>query len=142
MRLYADEGIAIQQDVLGGFIGAFTTDVGALSTYTSLWGYAGHGEREERRAAPARGGRGQHGRGVRKAHRASGALLRHPRAGRRARVGRLHTAFQDGTPMILLVGQIRRADAGREAFQELDYPHVLGAAHEVGGAGRPGRAAA
>ena len=51
VRLYADEGIAIQQEVLGGFIGAFTTDVGALSTYTSMWGYAGHGEREERRAA-------------------------------------------------------------------------------------------
>ena len=51
VRLYADEGIAIQQEVLGGFIGAFTTDVGALSTYTSMWGYASHGEREERRAA-------------------------------------------------------------------------------------------
>ena len=51
MRLYADEGIAIQQEVLGGFIGAFTTDVGALSTYTSLWGYESHAEREQRRAA-------------------------------------------------------------------------------------------
>jgi hypothetical protein len=51
VRLYADEGIAIQQEVLGGFIGAFTTDVGELSTYTSLWGYSSHGEREERRAA-------------------------------------------------------------------------------------------
>jgi hypothetical protein len=50
VRLYADEGIAIQQDVLGGFLGAFTTDVGALSTYTSLWSYAGFAEREERRA--------------------------------------------------------------------------------------------
>ena len=39
VRLYADEGIAIQQEVLGGFIGAFTTDIGALSTYTSMWGY-------------------------------------------------------------------------------------------------------
>ena len=50
VRLYADEGIAIQQEVLGGFIGAFTTDVGALSTYTSLWSYAGFADREERRA--------------------------------------------------------------------------------------------
>jgi hypothetical protein len=49
--LYADEGIAIQREVLGGFLGAFTTDVGALSTYTSLWGYASHAERESRRAA-------------------------------------------------------------------------------------------
>ena len=50
VRLYAAEGIAIQQEVLGGFIGAFTTDVGALSTYTSLWGYESHAEREQRRA--------------------------------------------------------------------------------------------
>ena len=51
VRLYADEGIAIQQEVLGGFVGAFTTDIGALSTYTSLWSYASHAERETRRAA-------------------------------------------------------------------------------------------
>jgi NIPSNAP len=51
VRMYADEGIAIQQEALGGFIGAFTTDVGALSTYTSMWRYASFGEREERRAA-------------------------------------------------------------------------------------------
>ena len=51
VRLYAEEGIAIQQEVLGGLIGAFTTDIGALSTYTSLWGYESFAEREERRAA-------------------------------------------------------------------------------------------
>ena len=51
VRLYGEEGIAIQRDVLGGFLGAFTTDVGALSTYTSLWGYESHAEREARRAA-------------------------------------------------------------------------------------------
>ena len=50
VQLYAGEGIAIQQEVLGGFIGAFTTDIGALSTYTSMWGYASLGEREDRRA--------------------------------------------------------------------------------------------
>ncbi|HCR94328.1 MAG: thiamine pyrophosphate-binding protein [Oceanicaulis sp.] len=33
----------------------------------------------------------------------------------------VHTALQDSTPMILLVGQVRREDEGREAFQELDY---------------------
>ena len=38
----------------------------------------------------------------------------------------VHTAFQDGTPMLLLVGQIPRGDAGREAFQELDYRQVFG----------------
>lgn len=51
VRLYADEGIAIQQAVLGRLLGAFTTDIGALSTYTSLWAYTSFAEREERRAA-------------------------------------------------------------------------------------------
>ncbi len=38
----------------------------------------------------------------------------------------VHTAHQDGTPLILLVGQVPRAFRGREAFQELDYPAVFG----------------
>jgi NIPSNAP len=50
VRLYAEEGIAIQQEHLGGLIGVFTTDIGALSTYTSLWGYDTFAEREQRRA--------------------------------------------------------------------------------------------
>jgi NIPSNAP protein len=50
VAMYADEGIALQQEHLGQFLGAFTTDVGALSTYTALWGYASYAEREERRA--------------------------------------------------------------------------------------------
>jgi hypothetical protein len=51
LRLYETEGIPIQREVLGGFVGAFTTDVGALSTYTHLWRYESYAEREERRAA-------------------------------------------------------------------------------------------
>jgi NIPSNAP len=47
--LYEREGIALQQEYLGGFVGAFTTDVGALSTYTSLWRYDDYAERAERR---------------------------------------------------------------------------------------------
>jgi hypothetical protein len=50
VRLYETEGIAIQAEILGGFVGAFTTDVGALSTYTSMWRYESHAEREARRA--------------------------------------------------------------------------------------------
>ena len=38
-------------EVLGGFLGAFTTEVGALSTYTSMWRYDSFAEREQRRAA-------------------------------------------------------------------------------------------
>ncbi|MBV8276354.1 MAG: thiamine pyrophosphate-binding protein [Verrucomicrobia bacterium] len=33
----------------------------------------------------------------------------------------VHTAKQDSTPMILLIGQIEREFVGREAFQEIDY---------------------
>ncbi len=51
VRLYETEGIAIQAEVLGGFVGAFTTDIGALSTYTSMWRYDSFVQREERRAA-------------------------------------------------------------------------------------------
>jgi hypothetical protein len=50
VRLYETEGIELQQSHLGGFVGAFTTDVGALSTYTSLWRYDSYADREERRA--------------------------------------------------------------------------------------------
>ena len=32
----------------------------------------------------------------------------------------VHTAFQDSTPMLLLVGQVERRFLGREAFQEVD----------------------
>ncbi len=38
----------------------------------------------------------------------------------------LHTARQDSTPMLLLVGQVGRGTAGREAFQEVDYRKMLG----------------
>ena len=38
----------------------------------------------------------------------------------------LHTAFQDSTPMILLIGQVARRMLEREAFQELDYRRVFG----------------
>ena len=50
VKLYASEGIELQQAYLGNLLGVFTTDVGALSTYTSLWGYESYAEREERRA--------------------------------------------------------------------------------------------
>ena len=49
VRLYEEEGIAIQQEILGGLTGVFTTDIGALSTYTSMWGYDSFAEREQRR---------------------------------------------------------------------------------------------
>jgi hypothetical protein len=50
VRLYETEGIELQQSYLGNLLGVFTTDIGALSTYTSLWGYESFDEREARRA--------------------------------------------------------------------------------------------
>jgi acetolactate synthase-1/2/3 large subunit len=38
----------------------------------------------------------------------------------------VHTAKQDSTPMLLLVGQVPRGVRGREAWQELDYERVFG----------------
>jgi len=38
----------------------------------------------------------------------------------------LHTAYQDGTPLILVVGQVERGHLGRQAFQEMDYQRVFG----------------
>ncbi len=33
----------------------------------------------------------------------------------------VHTAFQDSTPLIMMIGQVARDQADREAFQEVDY---------------------
>jgi acetolactate synthase-1/2/3 large subunit len=38
----------------------------------------------------------------------------------------VHTAFQDSSPMILLVGQVGRDMMDREAFQEIDYRQMFG----------------
>ena len=51
VALYENEGIAIQQEVLGGFVGSFTTEIGDLSTYTSMWRYDDFAQREQRRQA-------------------------------------------------------------------------------------------
>src|ERR1039458_2938292 len=37
-----------------------------------------------------------------------------------------HTAFQDSTPMIMLIGQVGRDMSDREAFQEIDYRQMFG----------------
>lgn len=70
----------------------------------------------------------------------------------------VHTAFQDSTPMILLVGQVERRFLGREAFQEVDFvsmfaplakdvaqvdiaealPEIMAAAYRTALGGRPG----
>jgi thiamine pyrophosphate-dependent acetolactate synthase large subunit-like protein len=37
----------------------------------------------------------------------------------------LHTAYHDATPMVVLVGQVERADFGRQALQEQNYSKLL-----------------
>ncbi len=50
VRLYAEEGTQVQQHHLGNLIGAFTVDVGDLSSLVQLWGFDDFAERERRRA--------------------------------------------------------------------------------------------
>ena len=50
VRLYEREGIALQEEILGGLLGAFTVDVGELSMYSTLWRYDSYAERDARRA--------------------------------------------------------------------------------------------
>jgi acetolactate synthase I/II/III large subunit len=38
----------------------------------------------------------------------------------------VHTAWQDSTPLLLLVGQVPTAHIGKDAFQELDYERFFG----------------
>src|SRR6516164_49198 len=70
----------------------------------------------------------------------------------------VHVAMQDSTPLLLFVGQIPHEDAGRDAFQEVDYrrmfsplakwvtqidqakriPEIVAHATDVAMSGRPG----
>jgi acetolactate synthase-1/2/3 large subunit len=38
----------------------------------------------------------------------------------------IHSAEQDATPLIAIIGQISRSDRGRGAFQEIDYAQMFG----------------
>jgi NIPSNAP len=49
VRMYAEEGTVIQQEHLGNLIGAFTVEIGDVSSIVHLWGYDAFAERERRR---------------------------------------------------------------------------------------------
>ncbi|AFT88426.1 NIPSNAP family protein [Paraburkholderia phenoliruptrix] len=49
LNLVRDEGLAIQQPILGSLIGYFTTEIGPLSQVTHLWAYADLEDRQRRR---------------------------------------------------------------------------------------------
>jgi hypothetical protein len=49
LQLVREEGLAIQQPILGHLIGYFTTDIGTLSAVTHLWAYADLEDRRRRR---------------------------------------------------------------------------------------------
>src|SRR6516162_5404346 len=70
----------------------------------------------------------------------------------------IHTAFQDSTPMVVLVGQVARQQIDREAFQEVDFrrmfaplakwvaqidmaervPELISQGFQIAASGRPG----
>jgi NIPSNAP len=50
VRMYAEEGTDLQQEHLGHLIGAFTVDIGDVSSIVQLWGYDDLNQRAERRA--------------------------------------------------------------------------------------------
>ena len=52
----------------------------------------------------------------------------------------VHVAFQDSTPLVLIVGQIPFEETDRESFQEVDYRQMFAPAGEVGDADRRRRA--
>ncbi|MEA3093569.1 MAG: hypothetical protein QOJ04_4911 [Caballeronia sp.] len=59
LQLVREEGLAIQQPILGGLIGYFTTEIGPLSQVTHLWAYADLQDRAGRRQQLANDSRWQ-----------------------------------------------------------------------------------
>lgn len=49
VKLYNDEGTQIQQRILGNLIGAFTVEIGDVSSIVQMWGYDSLEERTRRR---------------------------------------------------------------------------------------------
>lgn len=50
LRLYEQEGLAIQTRILGNLIGYFSSEIGELNLIVHMWGYENFEERTRRRA--------------------------------------------------------------------------------------------
>ncbi|WP_420413940.1 NIPSNAP family protein [Roseibium sp.] len=50
LKLYEEEGLAIQRPILGRMVGYFSTDIGQLHQIIHMWAYKDLAERSERRA--------------------------------------------------------------------------------------------
>ena len=50
LRLYEQEGLAIQEPILGNLIGYFSSEIGDLNLIVHMWGYESYEERARRRA--------------------------------------------------------------------------------------------
>ena len=50
VRLYEEEGLAIQEPILGHLVGYYTTELGPLNQVVHLWAYQDLEDRRERRA--------------------------------------------------------------------------------------------
>lgn len=50
LRLYEEEGLAIQRPILGRMVGYFSTEIGELHQIVHMWAYKSMEERTERRA--------------------------------------------------------------------------------------------
>lgn len=59
LQLVREEGLAIQQPILGGLVGYFTSDIGPLSQVTHWWAYADLQDRARRRQQLANDSRWQ-----------------------------------------------------------------------------------
>lgn len=53
VRLYGEEGLALQQKYLGRFIGYFTAETGNLNQVVFMWGFDSVDDRAARRARMA-----------------------------------------------------------------------------------------
>jgi hypothetical protein len=51
MRLYEEEGFAIQKPILGNLVGWYFTDFGPQNQIVHMWGYDTYAERDRRRSA-------------------------------------------------------------------------------------------